>query len=93
MKSKARRIVEKWVTQPRQDRLPHYIGEGFVFIYPSRGSSNEHYPVIWVTRKTKKKVFHEFFCGCKGWWFSEEDECYHVKDLKQKIQEGRANIA
>lgn len=94
MKSKARRVVDKWIKQAQKDRLPTYIAEGFVFLYPARSVGGDHYPVVWLTRSLPSgKVVNEFLCGCKGWWYSEQDECYHVKDLKAKIKEGKAKIA
>lgn len=94
MDSKARRLIKKWIKQDRKDRRPTFIAEGYVFMYPSRGTSDvDHYPVIWLVRKTPKNVINEFLCGCRGWWYSEKDECVHVKDLKKQIEEGRLKLA
>lgn len=95
MDSKSRRIIKKWIKQEKKDRKPVYIAEGFVFMYPAKGTQDvDHYPVIWLTRKTPKgNVINEFMCGCRGWWYSEDDECTHVKDLKKQIEAGKLKLA
>jgi len=88
MKSKARRIAEKWVKQDKVKREPRFVSEGFVFMYPAKGTDGvDHYPVIWLTRRLPSgRVVHEFMCGCRGWWYSEKDECTHVKHLRKQIE-------
>ena len=88
MKSKSRRTIEKWLKEDKGKREPRYIAEGFVFLYPAKGTEGvDHYPVIWLTRKMPKGgIVHEFLCGCRGWWYNEKDECKHVRDLRHQIE-------
>ncbi|SRR6266576_2198298 len=99
MKSKARRTIEKWVKD--NAGKPLYIAEGSVFMYPSgslryqdeNGNAPFHYLVVWLRRETPKRTYDEFACSCPGFWYSENDECRHIKDLKQQIAEEKVRIA
>ena len=79
MKTKARRVIEKWVGTNFAN--PTYIGDGQVFLFPS--DSNTHNIVVWVHRQTPKNVFSEFSCSCAGYWY--RDNCKHIEDLKNQI--------
>ena len=83
--SKARRTIKRWVKTNVKE--PVYLAEGQVFLFPSdsRGS-NEHHLVVWMQRQTPKRVFIEFACSCRGFYFSENDTCRHIKQLQEEIE-------
>lgn len=86
MTSKTRRTINKWVKT--NVREPVYIAEGQVFVFPaSRMGDAEHYLVTWMHRQTPKRVFEEFACSCRGFFYSQDDECKHIKELKRQIAE------
>lgn len=90
MTSKTRRIIEKWVKGAL--RNPTYLASGEVFIAPSKSGNANHYLVARLVRYTPKRSYVEWVCSCKGFWYSETDECVHVKGLRQ-AWEAKANGA
>jgi hypothetical protein len=84
MKSKARREIDKWVKNNVKN--PVYLAEGQVFLWPSSlPNGPTHYLVTWMYRQTPKRVFEEFACSCKGFYFSERDQCRHIRELREQI--------
>ena len=95
MKTKVRRIIDKWVDQKQPwERKPIYIGEGSVFMFPSASlDRTSGYPVAWVRRTLPSgKIVDEFLCGCLGFWFSTEDSCRHIKALQTQIASGKEKM-
>lgn len=90
MKSKARREIDKWVKNAEK-RAPVYLAEGRVFLFPSESQvqGQQHHLVTWMYRQTPKRVFEEFACSCLGFFYSDKDECYHIKQLKEEIEAER----
>jgi len=82
MKSKARRVIEKWVPQKYADREPTYLGEGYIFVFP--GGEQPMYTVCRYERTFRNKYYIEWVCSCKGFFYSETDECRHVARLKEE---------
>jgi hypothetical protein len=89
MKSRARRFIEKqWhgannsgVKNPKK---PFWVGEGNVFIFPSRSGEFSHHVVTRTIRKTPKNSYVEWSCSCPAWYHSEEDKCPHVAQASQQ---------
>lgn len=89
MTSKARTQIERWHKQQLPDREPMYIGQGFVFLWPSGGYSrdnSQHHLVVWMVKDDQRE---EFVCACRGFYYDENDECPHISDLRKQIHEGR----
>lgn len=91
MKSKARKVIEKWIDLPYRDMHPVYLGQGMAFLYPSESEPwGPPHVVVWFPRE---RGGDHFVCGgCKGFLNSGEDLCRHVRDLKEKIEAGLAKI-
>lgn len=88
MKSKARKHIEHWHQQKLPEREPVYIGQGFVFLWPSSGytrDNSQHHVVAWMV----KEGGEEFVCACRGFYYDGNDECPHIEDLRKQIHEGR----
>lgn len=88
MKSKARRTIEGWVKLGRDKTKwqPTYLADGQVFIVPARASVDvEHYVVAYLQRRTPKRIYNEWVCSCKGFWYSSVDDCRHIRNIKQQM--------
>lgn len=93
MKSKARRKIEKWVTQTRRDRKPFYAGPGDVFVFPSLSGEFTHHVVCRVVRTTPSgKEYVEWVCSCPAWFHNEVDQCRHDRDLAQQWAKGEKKL-
>lgn len=84
MKSKARRAIERSISQ-NLSGPKMYVADGKVFLYPS-ASGATHHVVAWMRRYTAKRSYEEFVCSCKGFWYSHDDDCWHIRDLKEQIR-------
>ena len=84
MRSLARRTMDKWVGKMWKDREARYLGEGKVFIVPSKSDLWSHNVVARVVRHTAKRTYVEWVCSCKGFHNSHEDECVHVRAFKEE---------
>jgi len=93
MKSKARRILDKWAVTPVAQQAPRYLGSGEVFIWPAGSLDATHYLVARTIRKTPKRTFVEWTCACRGFGLSQKegDECKHVIQLKEQWEALSAN--
>lgn len=97
MKSKARRAIERWHVPGKHGimpkREPFYVGEGYVFIYPSKSGEVDHHVVTRTVRHTPKHAYIEWTCSCRGWFNTGSDSCWHVRDLRQNWEGGEVSEA
>ena len=96
MKSKARRTIEKWTTPNHEGKFsrrePTYLAPGQVMLVPSHGGDSTHHIVARLERSTPKKFLIEWVCSCKGFWYSEVDECRHVRLVKEAYEAAKAKL-
>lgn len=84
MKSKARKVIERWVKTGVRDAT--FIGMGQVFLWPaSPGSPDPVHVVVWIEKPYRGKINDEFACDCKGFFYSDQDSCHHIRALRAQI--------
>ena len=90
MRSKARRVIDRSVAMGHS-ATKVYLADGQVFMYPS-DSGGTHHIVARLERHTAKRVYEEWVCSCRGFWFSQEDRCWHITDLQDQYVQARNNL-
>lgn len=95
MKSKARRVIEKWGTQPMPgQKLPVALGtDAVVVMFPANTVGYDYYVTARYVRRTAKREFVEYVCSCPGFQHSTKEvmECHHVKELWESIEAAASN--
>lgn len=86
--SKLRKTLISWRDAPYRDKMPTYIGEGHVFVFPAQELGITHYL---VTRTKRGKSIIEWGCTCKSYGHKEEDkikkygdDCKHIEQLREE---------
>lgn len=87
-------IFRRWRDLKFKERHPEYVGEWHIFLWP--GSAGGHYLTGYRVVKTGRTSGFQWICGCAGFHFaSKEDkppvvngtECYHIKQLKEQVED------
>lgn len=79
--------MDRWIGKMWKDREAIYLGEGKVFVVPSKSDLYAHHVVARVVRRTPKRQYVEWVCSCKGFHNNHEDECVHVRAFKDVWEE------
>lgn len=98
MKSKARRVIERWVTPNGQgkyeQRMPTYLAPGQVMLFPSGSGQFTHHVTARLDRPTKsgKNTYVEWVCSCPGFFHNSGDSCRHVEIVKAGYLEAKKKL-
>lgn len=90
MKTKARRIVERFGDKTRKEIKPIALGaEAVVVMFPAQTMGYDYYLTARYVRYTKKHRYIEYVCSCPGFKFGA-DECRHIQSLAEQISSAEA---